>query len=343
MSFPTSSLIWVVRAGRRGVFAEDFIAEGFVGIGFEEAGWLDENASDDDIEGAVARGYSTKKKGSRRVSAGQIKRFFREVQAGDPVCTYEPNQRLFVLGTIRSEIERRDGHKLFRSRRVDWTHKVARDQLSAGARNSLGAILTLFRLNEMVSGELARLATPLDEELPAPAPPAGQAAEAEDESSEAILREEVVEKSETFIEDRIARLDWAELQTLVAGLLRAMGYRTRIAAPGPDRGVDVFASPDGLGLQEPRIFVEVKHRPTTTMGSQEIRSFLGGRQPGDRCLYVSTGGFTKDARYEAERSAIPLMLITLPELRNLLVEHYESLDSEARALVPLSRLYWPVD
>jgi len=79
------------------------------------------------------------------------------------------------------------------------------------------------------------------------------------------------------------------------------------------------------------------------MGSQEIRSFLGGRQPGDRCLYVSTGGFSKDARCEAERSSIPLMLVTLPELRDLLIEHYENLDSDARALVPLSRLYWPVD
>jgi restriction system protein len=131
------------------------------------------------------------------------------------------------------------------------------------------------------------------------------------------------------------------MQELVAGILRAMGYRTVVSDTGSDRGVDIFASPDGLELQEPRIFVEVKHRTRTTMGAKEIRAFLGGRKHGDKCLYVSTGGFTKDAHYEAERASVPTTLINLPELRKLLVEHYEDLDAEARALVPLKRLYWP--
>ncbi len=38
------------------------------------------------------------------------------------------------------------------------------------------------------------------------------------------------------------------------------------------------------------------------MGSKEIRAFLGGRKQGDKCLYVSTGGFSKDAHYEADRA-----------------------------------------
>ena len=120
-----------------------------------------------------------------------------------------------------------------------------------------------------------------------------------------------------------------------------MGYKTRVAADGPDRGVDVFASPDGLGLQEPRIFVEVKHRKHTTIGAPDVRSFLGGRNQGDKCLYVSSGGFTKEAFYEAERSQIPLMLINLPQLREMLLDHYENLDSETRALVRLTKVYWP--
>lgn len=60
-------------------------------------------------------------------------------------------------------------------------------------------------------------------------------------------------------------------------LLRAMGIHTRAPAAGPDRGVDIFASPDGLGLQEPRVFVEIKHRPRETIEAPAIRSFLGGR------------------------------------------------------------------
>ena len=130
------------------------------------------------------------------------------------------------------------------------------------------------------------------------------------------------------------------MQQLVAGILRAMGYRTQVSLPGSDRGTDIFASPDGLGLQEPRIFVEVKHRKGSKMGAEEI---LGGRRTGDRCLYVSTGGFTKDARYEAERANVPLRLINMSELRALLLQFYEKMDAQSRALIPLRRFYWPTD
>ena len=129
----------------------------------------------------------------------------------------------------------------------------------------------------------------------------------------------------------------------MAGVLRAMGYQTDVAARGPDRGVDIFASPDGLGLEEPRIFVEVKHRPGSTMGGPEVRAFLGGRQAGDKCLYVSTGGFTKDAHYEADRANVPIKLVSLPRLRELLVQYYDQLEPEVQVMVPLRRIYWPTD
>lgn len=131
------------------------------------------------------------------------------------------------------------------------------------------------------------------------------------------LRQEAIEKAQEFIEDLIVRLDPYAMQDLVAGILQAMGYKTRVSPKGSDRGVDIFASPDGLGLQEPRIFVEVKHRATTQIGAPEVRAFLGGRRPTDRCLYVSTGGFSREARYEADRANVPLHLVDMPELPSL--------------------------
>jgi restriction system protein len=47
------------------------------------------------------------------------------------------------------------------------------------------------------------------------------------------------------------------MQQLVAGILRAMGYKTQISPPGVDRGKDIVASPDGFGFEHPRIVVEV--------------------------------------------------------------------------------------
>lgn len=158
----------------------------------------------------------------------------------------------------------------------------------------------------------------------------------------AVVLAEMVERRTSSSRMPSASSIGGQMQDLVAGILRAMGYRTIVSQPGTDRGVDVFASPDGLGLQEPRIFVEVKHRDQTRMGAEHVRAFLGGRKPGDKCLYVSTGSFTKEARYEAERSSVPTTLLGLQDLRKLLVENYEKLDAETRALVPLKRLYWPL-
>ena len=142
------------------------------------------------------------------------------------------------------------------------------------------------------------------------------------------------------IKDQVSALDWDDMQELVAGILRAMGYRTQVSPPGADRGKDIMASPDGFGFEHPRIVVEVKHRKEQ-MGSQAIRSFLGGRHKDDRGLFVSTGGFSKDAYYEADRAAVPLSLWTLDSLVRTLVEHYDSTDSETKRLVPLKRLYIP--
>jgi len=167
--------------------------------------------------------------------------------------------------------------------------------------------------------------------------PAPEEVEAESASGLAAIEEESLE----LIKDRVATLDWDELQELVAGLLRAMGYKTRVSPLGPDRGKDIGASPDGFGLESPRIVVEVKHR-AQAMGAQEIRSFLGGRHVADKGLYVSTGGFTKDAYYEAERANIPLTLMSLEELVQALLDHYDHLDIETQQLIPLKKIYWPV-
>jgi restriction system protein len=120
-----------------------------------------------------------------------------------------------------------------------------------------------------------------------------------------------------------------------------MGYKTRVSREGSDLGIDILASPDGFGFESPRIIVEVKHR-SGTIGSKEIRNLVGGRHASDKGLFVSTGGFTKDARYEADRANIPLMLWDLDDLVQALVENYENADQETRTLLPLTRLFWPV-
>lgn len=96
----------------------------------------------------------------------------------------------------------------------------------------------------------------------------------------------------------------------------------------------------GLGFDSPRIVVEVKHR-RGAIGSIETRSFVGGRHKNDKGLYVSTGVFTNEAHYEAERARISLTLMDLDDFADAVTEYYEKLDPKTRALVPLIRVYWP--
>lgn len=142
-----------------------------------------------------------------------------------------------------------------------------------------------------------------------------------------------------FIKDRVQKLEWDDMQDLVAGILRAMGYKTVVSGPGADRGKDILASPDGLGLEQPRIRVEVKHRTKEQMGVPAVRSFIGALRQNDHGLPVSTSGFSRETHYETERSTLPFTLLDLDAFVALLLQHYENLDAGTRALVPLVRVY----
>lgn len=46
---------------------------------------------------------------------------------------------------------------------------------------------------------------------------------------------------------------------------------------------------------------------------------------------VSTGDLSREARFEAERSEIPIRLVDLDKLALLILRHYEQFDGEGRA------------
>lgn len=326
---------WMVRAGRGASYIDDFIENNIVAIGWHEAGEIRIGDSREKISNQLANAWPAMAQGKRAISAGQIYRFLNEINVGDKVITYDPSRRIYHVGEVVSQprYESNIIDVLPRVRDVKWLGEVSRDAINTSTKNTLGAISTLFLLSPEACKEIeARLSGTATSEVIEP--------EEETEITEDIARD-LRAQSREFIKDKITRLDWQEMQELIAGVLRAMGYKTNVSPSGPDRGKDIIASPDGFGFEQPRIVVEVKHRPNTTMGSQEIRSFLGGRHKDDKGLYVSTGGFSKDAKYEAERASIPVMLMDLDDLVKAILRHYKTMDLEARSLIPLKKIYWP--
>ena len=326
--------VWMIRAGAGARLIERFLTDKHVAIGWDRAGQIDVGESRRTVATRIAETWPSYKRHKVSMVAGQLYRFISVIEVGDRVLTYDPGRRIYLLGTIESPPSFDTNYEeLCRIRKVKWDFEVRRDDLSVSTKNTLGAISTLFRLSTSAAKELIALATGEERE----------SLESETEEAEERSLEAIREQSRELIKDRINVLDPYELQDLVAGVLRAMGYKTRVSAPGSDRGIDIMASPDGFGFEQPRIIVECKHRTATAMSAQQIRTFLGGRHKDDKGLYVSTGGFTKDARYEAERASIPTTLMDLDQLVDAILEHYEKLDSESRVLLPLALVYWPAD
>lgn len=153
--------------------------------------------------------------------------------------------------------------------------------------------------------------------------------------------EEAEEASWTEIESHLLRMNPYDFQELVAGLLRGMQYHVSWVAPvGPDRGVDIIAHKDPLGVEGGRIKVQVKRR-TDKITVKEVRSFLAVLGEGDIGLFVATGGFTPDAEEEVRsQEKRKLMLLDSRRLIDLWVEHYGRVSESARALLPLRAVYY---
>ncbi len=328
----TDRTMWMVRAGENASLFNKFKDKNVVAIGWNEVGDLSNVSTPEDVKQIVRDKYPEYKSGKLNITAGQLVKFRFKFRKGDYIITYDPENRIYLVGEITGDYEYNPGSLGYSHvRRVKWLGEVSRDMLSTSTKNTLGAISTLFELSESAKEEILRVLEE-KEEMP-------ESIEIAKEEMETI-KEDMIAKAHEFIKDKILALNWEEMEELVASILRSMGYKTMITPKGPDRGRDIYASPDGLGLEDPRIVVEVKHR-SGQVGGKEMRSFIGGLRQGTKGLYVSTGGFSKDAKYEAERSNIPVTFIDLDTLAKLITQYYDNFDEEGKKLIPLIKIYWP--
>ena len=325
------SNMWMVRAGKDAILINDFKEQNKVAIGWNLGDLT--NKSSEDIKYIVNEIYKNNSKQQNSKIYSQEIRFRFDIKEGDYVLSYNQSTRNYLIGEIISDyyFSEKFIEEYTDIRDVKWLGEVPRDKLKVSTKNTLGAISTLFNINEAAKTDILNVFENKE----------SSDEEEGEEDDISILMDEIVDKSKEFIKDKVNSLDWDEMQELVAGLLRAMGYKTIVSPPGSDRGKDIIASPDGLGLEDPVIYVEVKHR-NQSMSSSDIRSFKGALKKNNKGIYVSTGGFTTDAKYEAERSEIPIILMDLDALIKLIIQYYDNFDSDARSLIPLKKLYWPV-
>ena len=324
---------WVVRAGDGGKFSSEFEAGGYVAIGFQagDVSGLSREQIRDHLQ-SVNPGKKERVAGD----AGMVFRFANEIQLGEIVVTPDGATHELLFGEVIGPYEYVDPPPVasFRQvRRVRWLARHPRDLLPKRVLYSLGSVLTVFKpggqdlLEALLSGHPVE---PGDEQE-------AQTLEGE-EVADVDLFADLQARSEELISARLTELDGYEMQDVVAGVLRAMGYYTQVSPPGADQGVDIVASRDPLGVDR-AVKVQVKARPTTRSGASEVRELAGVLDSGEKGIFVSSGGFTREAT--SDPSSQRITLVDGERLQELLVEYYDRLTQDIRALVPLRRLYFP--
>ena len=150
---------------------------------------------------------------------------------------------------------------------------------------------------------------------------------------------------ELLARDRIAnliisRFKGHRMAVLVEALLKALGYITFCSPPGPDKGVDILAAPGPIGFGDPKIAVQVKSgdgpvdRPT-------LDQLIGTMQNVGACqgILVSWGGFKSSIDKEMAVQFFRVRLWDQKALIDQLLEHYDKLDEDIRADLPLKRIW----
>ena len=133
-----------------------------------------------------------------------------------------------------------------------------------------------------------------------------------------------------------------EFQSMIAALLRAMGYYVAWVAPvEKNRGhIDIVAHVDPIGAKGPRILVQVKHKGQV-LTIEGLKTFLSVLGQNDFGLLVSTGGFTGDAKEELRTEAFQkVTALDLELFFDLWISHYDKLSQDARNLIPLKLIYF---
>jgi restriction system protein len=162
----------------------------------------------------------------------------------------------------------------------------------------------------------------------------------EEDESVAIVAEEIEQTTRDYVLKQLAKeLKGHPLAELVAHLLNAMGYRTRVSPEGPDAGVDIVAHRDELGFEPPIIKVQVKSTEGS-VGDPVVSQLYGKVGPGEYGLVVTLGTLTPQAR-NFERGKSNLRLLDGDALVDLILQHYEAFDSRYKGLLPLKRVYVP--
>lgn len=339
---------WLIRAGKHGEHEDFNLDNGLAGIGWGEVPNLGEVASRDDLRKLVRDAQPDSKRMSVSVQAGQIWRFKTEVRVGDLVVLPLKTTGQIALGKVTRQYWYREDEDANRRHvvSVEWKRTdVPRSVVEQDLLYSLGAAMTIcsiyrndgaWRLQQlMLEGrDPGRRSDP---GLPTERPDETLVGDAPDATEDVDLEGFARDRIREFIGQKFAG---HELSRLVAKVLEAEGFTTKRSLPGPDGGIDVFAGRGPLGLDSPRIVVQVKSG-ATPVNAPVLRELSGvqGAQGADQGLLVAWGGVTRTTLREQRDQFFRVRVWNAEDLMDAVFRNYDKFDEELQAELPLKQVW----
>jgi restriction system protein len=337
--------LWLVRAGGHGEYEQKFLDENRVYLTWDglnhDLGALKDRP---ELRDLLVEVYPDFSKGKIAHHVGQIWTFGHRISRGDWVVLpskYKPAIHMAeVVGDYQYDSSAEDPFYHFRE--VDWLETdIPRTNFDQDLLYSFGAFMTICEISRNDAERRVRsMANAGWASLPIQSP--GSKAGTEDVGDSSETQEVDLEE---LGRDRITRHIGSKFKghamaRLVGAILKAQGYTVHISPPGPDKGVDLLASQGPLGFSSPRICVQVKSgsdpvdRPTMDQLIGTMQNFQA-----EQGLLVSWGGFKTSVDKEKPGQFFRVRLWDRDDLIDQLIRHYEQLDSDLKAELPLKKIW----
>ena len=335
--------IWLIRGGSHGEYEQKFVQENRVYVTWDKlAVDLTKLKDRKALFTTMAQLYVDAKPKTIHNNVSQIWPFAHEIKKGDLVVMPLKGQPGINIGEVAGDYhyEPSGPNPYYHWRSVKWiAEAIPRANFGKDLLYTLGAFLTICRVqrNNAEARILAMRANGWKPETLLSATTTGLATVSDEANEDTDLEE--------LAHDQIAQLIGARfkghgLTRLVEAILQAQGYTTYRSPEGSDGGADILAGAGPLGFGAPRLCVEVKSdsapsdRPTVDKLLGAVTKF--GAQEG---LFVSWSGFKTNVQKELAPSFFRVRLWTQKELLEQLFAHYEHLDEDLKAELPLKRIW----
>jgi restriction system protein len=337
--------LYLARAGRTGQDEERALDGGMALIGFDEVPSLEGAKDYDEIFELVERSYPGAK--TRKIGnfAGQLWAFALAMKENDLVVLPRKLTSQIAIGRVKGPYRNlKIGNTFRHTRAVEWIRTdVPRTVFEQDLLHSFGAFMTVCNISRN-DAERRVAAVAAGKPDPGPSLALDKPKNSTSVSPPTLEAEEVPDLGQ-LAHDQIvahiqARFAGHALSNLVDAVLKADGWVTKVSPPGADGGVDILGGRGSLGLDNPRLVVQVKSQ-NSPADVTIYRTLQGTMQTfkAEQGLLVCWGGFNKVVLAEARQGHFTVRLWDSGDLVEAIYRTYEQLPAEIQAELPLKNVW----